>query len=273
MGNPFIRRSAAALLILTAGLGLLFSAAGILVIWQVNQPLTDNLLSGLDLTLETLRATRSGLETAQASLESAAGSLESLQNTLQATGLALDTSLPAIQTAADLVGEELPNTLAATQTSLASAQATARLIDDVLRLVSAVPFFGGPGYNPDVPLSESLGRISRSLSALPQALTGMQTNLEILGDNLATIQANLAAVSGQTAQIEASLQATQQTFDHYLETTHKLIERLVSLRRGLPGWIDLLAWGGSLFLAWLGVAQIGLLLQGAEMLRREPAGK
>ena len=91
------------------------------------------------------------------------GSIDSLANSI-------GTTQDALNSVTALVKQDLPKTIEAARTALASAQATARVVDNFLSGISRIQFLN-INYNPDVPLDSSIGQISDSLSGLPPQLT------------------------------------------------------------------------------------------------------
>jgi hypothetical protein len=118
-----------------------------------------------------METTVQALEVAQASLKSSIESVTSVENTLNATATTIETSGPMLDTLAGLMKDDLPTTISSTQTSLISAQESARIIDTVLRALTRIPFVSNDLYNPPVPLHIALGQVSTSLMGCPVVTT------------------------------------------------------------------------------------------------------
>src|SRR5260221_12730175 len=76
-----------------------------------------------------------------------------------------------------LTGRNFPAAITATQASLASAQGSALLIDNVLAALTSIPFSPVAAYKPDIPLHTALGQVSTSLDALTPSLASINTSL------------------------------------------------------------------------------------------------
>jgi hypothetical protein len=68
--------------------------------------------------------------------------------------------------------------------------------------------------------------------------------------------------------MDASLRDAQGVVSRYQGVVASLQADMRTLRGELPSGLNLVAWGIALILIWLGVAQVGLLSQGLEMLGR-----
>jgi hypothetical protein len=71
--------------------------------------------------------------------------------------------------------------------------------------------------------------------------------------------------------IGASMADAESVLAKYQEIVGELRGEVAKVRRDLPGWLSALRLGISLVLLWLGIAQIGLLTQGWELIQRSRA--
>ena len=70
------------------------------------------------------------------------------------------------------------------------------------------------------------------------------------------------------SEISASLENARTVLVEYQAVVADLQSLVTRTRQGLPQWLWWLRIGLSLILAWLGLAQIGLLTQGLELIGR-----
>jgi methyl-accepting chemotaxis protein len=255
-------------LILSAITGVVISVAGIFAIWRFKAPLTDVMNASFELLVTTLSSTQEGLNLADQALQTASTSVETLESTVATLAKTIDDTRPLIGSLTDLLGNELPSSVMAAQTSLNTAQSSAKIIDDVLRLLTAIPFFPGERYNPQVPLNIALGQVSASLDPLPASFDAMHSSLEKTDDNLVIMKADIELIAVNINQVHRSLDASRQVVLQYQGVTTNLLARVESIRGRLAFWIDLAAWILTFVLVWLASMQIGLFLQGKEALRR-----
>lgn len=264
-----IKRLTGIVLILAAVGGLLFSLTGLFATWALKPTVTSNLLSDISTLNDALTATSDGLQIASDSLSTSIESITALQFTVQATADTIDTTTPMIETMADLARDDLPATITATQTSLMAAQESARIIDGVLGAFNNIPFVPNNLYNPPVPLNEALADVSSSLEGLPPALKTIDQSLEASGENLKAIQKDVTLMADNISTIQSSLEDAQGVIEAYQGLVADMQTRTTRIEKGLPGWIDFLAILLTFLFLWLAIAQIGLFLQGWELLRNK----
>ncbi|RCK72551.1 MAG: hypothetical protein ANABAC_1899 [Anaerolineae bacterium] len=256
------------LLIFSAALGLLLSLLGIVVTWAYQPVLTSTLQEQVRLAESVMESTAQGLEVASQTLAATHLTLQTLDETVQTFSQSITDTLPLLDTIGEMVGKDLPATIQSTQTSLDSAQQSARVIEGVLRTLTAIPFFPGEPYAPQVPLHVALGDVSTSLNGLPPSFRAMQDNLNRSSANLATAQADIQNVRHEVRQVKDSLQQAQAVLGQYRQAALGLSEQLAQVQLAVPRWTH---WGAiflTLFWVWLGTAQIGLLTQGIEITQR-----
>ncbi|MFC1878830.1 hypothetical protein ACFLZW_02840 [Chloroflexota bacterium] len=255
-----------ALLITAAIGGLALSIYGAVGVWRIRPKITQSLTESLDLVRTTLESTSEGLLITKESLKGAVASISALQDTLNTTTKTLQSTEPMVDTVVELLDEEMPQTIQATQSSLNTAQESASFIDSFLNTLSLIP---GVKYNPQVPLSAALEQVSLSLNDLPGSLAEMASSLEDTGDNLQIIQVDLALMADAVHQVEVSLAQSEAVIADYQEAVTTVQDRLDKSEAQLPKLLKNIALGLTLFFVWMAVAQIGLFTQGWEMLRRD----
>lgn len=252
-------------LVVAAIAGLIFCVLGVVNIWRYENPILENLTSSLELLDKSLETTAEGLSLAEESLEKATINVTTLENTMLATSRAVNDSTPMVESLIILIEDDIPDTILATQTSLIAAQSSALLIEDVLTAVTSIPFFPGDPYDPPVSLYTSLEQVSESLDPLEESLSSMEDSLHASRGNLIMIQAEINIMARHIGEINESLYTGQTLISQYQEIVANLLERVSHTQSALPEWINILSWSITIFLTWLGITQLGLLLQGLEM--------
>lgn len=266
--KQFLARLIGITLILGAILGLVFSIAGLVVVSRVEYQVTNRTLAGLNLLDRALVATADGLSVADESLREAEDTVASLETTTLGMSQTISDTIPLVDSVANLVGEDLPDSIGAAQTALAAAESSAQVVDDTLALLAALALLGGVEYAPPVPLHTSIAQVSDSLDSLPASFSEMQIGLDTTANNLARIETDIAGIADNIGQTDASLADARSVVAQYQAVVADLQAEVVTIREGLPRWLRLLRWGISLTLVWLGIAQLGLLSQGLEIIRR-----
>lgn len=257
--------------IVAAIIGLLFSIAGVVLVWVVKDPLTSNILTTLDLISTTLEATSSGLTIADETISNAISDVTTLENTIQTASRAIGDSVPIIEALASLMSESLPDAIEATQTSLVTAEDAARSIESTLRLVTSIPLLPLESYDPDVSFVKALGDVSSSLDPIPDSMKEMESSLNKTKGNLTMISAQVSIISRSIGDLKTSLFELQDVLDQYLNVFSTLQERIDSIYNNLPTIVNVSAWITTFIFIWLGIAQLGLLTQGLERVNWPPS--
>ncbi len=173
-----------------------------------------------------------------------------------------------------MITEEVPQTILATELSLRASQKSAAIIDSVLGTLSSIPLIGGAvGYNPEVPLSESLGQVADSLSSLPDSLKNMETSLTETNTNLETFQSDLTMMAESIGQISNSVSEYDKVILGYKASVDQIIKNLEGLKTSLPTYVRYLLMALTVFLVWMAIANLGLLTQGWELVTENKAKK
>lgn len=259
-----MRRSLGYLFVITAVLGVMFSIAGIALVWIIKEPLLENLTVTFDLVEATIKATTAGLTVADQSLKNAQSDATSLQNTVSSVGRAINDTVPLIDSLHLLMEETLPKTVQSIQTAVETTQTAAASIESTLQLLSTFPILPIDPYHPEITLTESLGEVSNSLDPIPESLDDIGSTLQTSQGNLKVIAAQVNIISRNVGNLKTSLYQTQQVLGQYQSVISTLEDQVINIKSQLSGIINALSWLGTIFFVWLGIMQLGLLTQGLE---------
>jgi hypothetical protein len=257
-------------LIVLAIAGLVLSIVGIFGVWNIRRVFGENLLTTLELTEVSLQTTADGLTLVDQSLTKAVTDVNSLERTIRSTGRAIQDTSPLVLQLTTLMGNDLPDTILATQTSLIAAQSSAQLIENVLTAVTSIPFIGGQRYAPPVPLHVALGEVSESLDPLQDSFASMESSLRTTNGNLIMIQAEFNIIARHIGQINTSLTEARFVVGEYQETVTGFQTQVHEMKIALPGWLNALAWFFTFAFIALAAAQLGLLVQGLQLVVNTP---
>lgn len=268
MKNPPRLQKLGLLLIILAGSGMVFSLVGITAAWIIRPNLQDGILDVIDILKGSLVTTDEGIQVLDQSIENAKSDVIILQDSLDELGTTLNDVSTSLETSAALIGNDLRLTVINTQIALSSAATSAKIIDDTLAFLAAIPIIGAD-YEPDVPLHISLEQIADDMDDVPDTLVTLEGNLNDTSASLSSFSEDLSTLSGDIDNISSDLGAIQNTLGDYGEILDKALDKINSLQNRLPGLILL----GCIFLSgvllWLGVAQAGVLMQGLALLNNE----
>ena len=266
-----LRRLFGILFIIAAVLGFVFSLIGLIEIWRYRPAVTKTVIDSLALIDQTLNSTQDGLSIVGQMVQTTTVEVASLQTTSQSLAQTVHDTNPMFDSLTGLTSTDFPAAVDATQTALASAQSSALLIDNVLTTLTSIPFLPVAAYKPDIPLNTALAQVSTSLDSLKPALADITSSLVDGKANLGVVEVELNKISETTKGISDTLASAQTVIDQYEAVNTQLKVRVEAAQRVAPGMITTIAWILSLILAWLLVAQVGLGVQGLDMLqgRRE----
>ena len=249
-------------LVVIAVFGMLLAVFGLVVTWRFQSTIAGRVGQALVLTGSTLNTTADGLDIVANSLENTASSLATLQDTTGQLSLAIDNTVSLLENTSTVIGQDVPDTIQAVQESLVTAQDGAAVIDNVLRILSRIPFISNVTYNPETPLNESIGEIATQLEGTPESLGDIGNQLQSSSETIAGFDTNLGELTDQLGEIETNLSKMQGVIEEYQSLLEDARLQVGTLQEDVPGLIRATAWVITIVLVWFGFAQLGPLLQG-----------
>ena len=259
----------AGIALLVAGIaGLVFSVAALVLLGPLERKVEAAATEQLALIDGALTTTADGLAVASTSLSRASTAVATVEGTLGGLGQTILGTVPVLNSVTELLGDKLPKTLETTQDTLRSVASSAQLVDDVLAIVTTVPFLNLDAYNPDKPLFQGFEEMADSLNRIPESLSEAQEGLESTVGNIEQVEGDFTSMARNVGEIATDLEDAQSVIVQYQEIVSDVQGTISSAQESLPGWLRTLRWGLSLLLVWLGIAQIGLLTQGWELIER-----
>ncbi len=262
-----LKRLFGLLLIFAAAAGFIFSVVGIAEIWRYKPVVEQKTSETLALGNQMLSTTQDGLTMVGQVVQTTTVDVASLQTAIQQVSQTIHQTNPMMDTLTHLTSKDFPATIDATQTSLTSAQSSALLIDNVMGALTSIPLLPIAPYKPAVPLHTALAQVSASLNSLPPALATINSSLVDSTANLGSVEGELNSMSETTKGIGVALGSSKTIIDQYKTATTQLKLRVEAAQQAAPAWITAAAWILSIFLSWLLIAQLGLCIQGLELLR------
>ncbi len=251
----------AVIMVFTTALGLLLSIFLLIQVWRYHQPVAERLQTTLVQSSAILQTTDEGLGVIDQVIKNVYTSTiyldeatKAFSQTIQSTNLFLDS-------AGAFVGDNLISTITNTQAALDSAQASAVVIDNILKAMSQVPLIGIT-YDPSLPLNKAIGEVSTSLDPLQGTLKSFQTNLETTQDNMQVFTNQISDLDKNIYAINKNLRQAQTTIDSYRSQVSSLKSWVDEANNNLPAWITTIAWILTIIIIWLVIIQIGIMLQG-----------
>lgn len=273
-----IRRVLGVVVMIAGILGLILSLAGVVSVWVIKPTVAGY----VDVTIQTLNTS---IDTSQRAMEvtgdalgATVASVDALSAMLSTTAKSVEDTKPVLEQVNFLMGDTVPSVMQSASDSLATAQQAAAVLDSAIKslnnfrtVMSAAPLIGSfveepdEPYDPDVPLADSLGDLSTTLSTLPETFTEMAANLDKADDNLVIIQDNLTTMSTSVALISESLTEYQTMIAQSQASMDNLRSILDNIQKNQATILNGIAIGLSFFFFWLLAAQVVIFTQGWEL--------
>jgi hypothetical protein len=255
------------LLILAAAGGIIFSLAGLVFIWSYKPVLTRSVKENLALVDQSLGSTQEVLTIVDNMVQAPSIDIASLQTTVESVAKTMQDVDPALETLIQLTSQDFPNAITSTKSSLAAAQGSALLIDNVLTALTSIPLLTVTPYQPDVPLHIALANVSSSMDTLLSSMSGITTSLSDARENLANMDEGITSILDTTQTIVDTLDSAKEIISQYQTLLTELTTKVETAQINAPTWITAAAVILSFLFLWLLIAQLGLGLQGIDLLR------
>jgi hypothetical protein len=259
-------RATGTLYLLTAVLGMILSLTGLVLLWTIGPRVRVQAIATIDLASRAVGTSDQGLNVLVDSLNNTHDSIQLMQTTSEDIAASLDQTVPMVDEMGTLVGKNMSDVIRNMQTSLIAAQSSAKLVDDTLSLITALPLIGRR-YSPSQSLSSSIVQISNSLDGLPEELGTLQTNLTVSSNNIRDVQSKIVDLSTNLGRVAKNIQDAQDVVRQYQVQIGELKANLGNLARVFPLWMTVTQVGLTLFFLWLGLAQVSMAVQGLNLLR------
>lgn len=267
--SKLFARITAAFLYFGAVIGLLLSLSMIVLVFPARAKIAVALGDTLDLTHNALITTSDILDVVDDTLGEVDSSFSLLVESTRSTSESLKGTSELTTSIAGLVGSSLSKVIGETQESLEAASKTARLIDDALTIITAVPLFR-TRYEPENSLESTIAGISTSLDPMESALGNIQEDLDRTAGDLGGIRTSLSGLADSLEKISDSIDDAQTATDEYRKTVDQLIEKVEYTQKHYKTWLTILAILVIAFFLWMAAAQVGIMLQARAMWTGKP---
>jgi chromosome segregation ATPase len=256
------------MLVIFSILGLLFSFSGIAGVWIIRPRLRDSVSELLSSLEEALLTSQDGLTLLDQAVDDLLSEFVIIEDSFDSLNMTLAGISNSLETSANLIGDDLKQTVGDTRTALDSAATTAELIDNTLTFLSKIPLLG-VNYEPEVPLHISLNQVADNLETFPTTLDQIETGLNETTDGLESLKTDLKDLSDQIQGFEDDLENAQVILGRFNDSIGVMETRLSMLNDNLPRFLTLISLFLTGVLFWLGFSQINSLTQGFLYLKGE----
>jgi hypothetical protein len=262
-----LRRILGIFIILVSAASLVVSIYGLWRVLGLKAYLTPRIDSAFDTASNFLDTTSLALDGIEAALQTANDNITSTITALTTLAESTHHMAPLLDSLSSLTGTAIPETVKSTRTSLISARTTAKTIEDILLVITKIPFIPGEPYSPKVPLYEALDEISTNLGEVLPELAKIEKYLKLSKSDTNTLEQDITQIAKDLKGINAHITTGLEVIGLYRNLIIDLQNQVQSLREQIPGLLTLLT-GFLLFvLGWIAVYQVDLLLRGIRLLR------
>jgi methyl-accepting chemotaxis protein len=257
-----VRRILGTLLILLGVLGISFCALGVVAVWRT----AENVRTAADDTLHAASSTLDeidhSLDLASTILDDAGFAITSLYTTTLEVNRTLSTTQVAIDEMADLTEDEVPQSVEASLMALDALEDSAGLIDRLLRSLAQL---GIGSYNPAVPLDQTVAEARAGLVVVPASLRTMGAGLQETSESLSDIQEGVASMADTTIAFQGDLDEAEAAISIHRRTVDDVQNRIQNARESLEPATEVVAWGVTILLIWIGVSQLAIIFWGVSL--------
>ncbi len=267
--NPRLRRILGGALTLFSIISLVLSLLGVYEVWSLRGRVTGSVDESLALMSSTLTTSDRALKDVDSQLTVAQDALASAELAARGVASSMGATSDSLRTSSTIVGTDLPATIRTTQTAILNAQSSAKLIDNLLTTLAAIPFLG-LDYRPAVPLNQQLGAMARSLDSLPGLTTDLGSQIGQTATELDNAQAQTTTLADTLHKSQAGFAESRAAVAEFRTRVAKAQDLVGRAQTEAPGAITWVAIGVTFVLAWLVVVQVATLVVGLDWLLGEP---
>ena len=262
LGNKVIGFTLAFLSIL----GILFSLSGIIATWVVRPRIRDLGMEILTSLEEAFSTSQDGFILLDQAIDDLLLDLDIIEESFQSLDTTMEGISSSLEISADLIGDDLKQTVLNTQTALDSSAATAELIDNTLAFLARIPLLG-VDYDPEVPLHISLEQIEDNLINFPETLEQIEEGLNTTTNGIASLRDDLQNLEDQLQGLETDLESAQEVMVQFSDSIGVMEKRLGLINENFPVYITVFSLMLTGILFWLGLSQIFNLTHGIHYFR------
>lgn len=260
-----IKRILGTVVILLGALGIVLSVLGTLYVWRAADSAMASADDGLVLLSDTLENVERSLDVASTTLDGATVAVQGLYTTTLDVRQTLSSTQTTLDEMAGLTEDSLPRSVEASLTALKGLEETARVVDQLLRGLSA---FGLGDYEPDIPLDEAVAAALDGLEPVPDSLRQMGRGLRQTSVSLEGVQSGMTLMGDQFLAIRDNTSSADAIISDQTDVVQGLRDQVHTLRQDVGRPIRAVAWGATLLLIWIGLSQLALIQWGVSLWQR-----
>lgn len=182
--------------------------------WVVLGTAADASIRSLELASDVLDSVGGTVISVDAVLDDVSDGLRTTQQSMGDASVTLTQLWALTSNLADLIGEDVPDSLDSVRASLAPIQATAGLLDGTLTALS----FLGVDYDPEVPLGEAIDDLDTRLAEIPQRLRDQAPLIDSAAESLSGFGGDTLTIAQDLSDLRTRLSEASFTVGSYRQT-------------------------------------------------------
>jgi hypothetical protein len=241
----------AVIVIVIAALGILLDAAGIILAWSVNTPMTNAIVGPLTQIQNANRQLSELVDQGNGLTGDVLDQLNQVQASASQMQANFETGTPLLDLVSNLTGVDLNTKLEQAYTTLSAIQGGVNSLNASIQTFDALPFVNIPR------LAEGTQEIDALLEQLVNGIDSLRQQATALKEQASQqfIQPVLDTIGGIIATF-TNLQSRLQQIQARMAAADTALSNLIAR---IPGIIDLLSIGLTVELLWLILAQAALI--------------
>ena len=252
-------KSLSGILIGLSSLFLLSSVVGIGAAWYYNEPLTREWTARLNEAESTLTQIQGDIQSARAEVERALRIIDSTEQALATLTQQTTDAKTMLEDVDSTLNDNLIPGLKTTRDNISQVRGTLEDLRGTLEQINTLPF-----VNLNIPGDELLVQMLTGMDSLDSNVA----NLQDLAGRASTFLGDTSyLLGGDFTETKGHLQELLIVLGDYDMQITGWRAQVADLTASLPGWIDRVSVGLTVFLLWFGLSQFGLLLHGLSFWR------
>ncbi|MBI3153380.1 MAG: hypothetical protein HYZ21_14705 [Chloroflexi bacterium] len=254
-----VRKILINILIVISSLLLVLSAAGIVLAWVYNEPLTNEATSRLQEADVQLVQIQTDLQNAKTEVERALRIIQSAEDALASLTQQTTDANQLLEDVNSTLDDQLIPGLATTRTSITEVRGTLEDLRTALGQINSLPF-----VNISIPGDELLVSIIGQMDQLDSGIADVQD----LAQRASTFISDTSyLLGGDFNETKRQLEDLLLVLNEYDGKAADWREQIAMLIESAPRWIDNASLSLTVGLLWFGFSQFGLILHGLGMKR------
>lgn len=264
----FTRKVFGVTLITLSVLSLLVSIFAVVQVWRMRIPVATRINDTVVFSQKVVNTSISGLTVVDSSLTNIRTSLDSLEDSTMLMAQSMEDTSNLIGSFSNLFKRDIKDTLENTKLSVAAAQSSALIIDNLLYGLSRIPLLSIV-YEPPKPLNEALKEIGDTLTDMPHSMDEISTSLSDSNENLLSLKGGIDEIGESFDSFQSDLSDAQGVIGDYLSDLEKIQAALTTTQENIYNyslWAAILL---TVLIVLIGITQVAAMMQGWDMFHYE----